>query len=66
MHDGNGDGLDKDVDKSSGLDNPQEHTDQSTTEKEETVPVVPENLVTDSRDLRLVGELLQKIDNVCY
>ena len=34
-----------------------------TTETEEPVPAVPENLVTDSRHLKVAGILLQKIDD---
>ena len=70
MHDADGDDLDKDVEESNGsdeesdLDDPEEQTDQTTTETEEPVPAVRESLITDSRDLKLVEELLQKTDDV--
>ena len=67
LYDGDGDALDKDVEEShesgeeSDLDDHEEQNDQTTTETEELVPAVCESLVTDSRDLKLVRELLQKI-----
>ena len=67
LYDGDGDALDKDVEEShesgeeSDLDDHEEQNDQTTTETEELVLAVCESLVTDSRDLKLVRELLQKI-----
>lgn len=55
LYDGDGDDLDKDVEESNGSDekNSLDKPEEATTETEEPVPAVPENLVTGSWHLKL-------------
>ena len=70
LYDGDGDDLDEDMEESNGSneesnnENPEEQNDQPPTETEVPVASLRENPLIGNRDLKLVRELFQKIEDV--